>query len=91
MAGKNGYWKKHPKKEIQLFLYELHLSGWRIENPPRYYTALRPFPKKHRASIHLTPSGRYSLNNTRRHLENNTCFTRPGRGSDVSDSDAFDL
>jgi hypothetical protein len=27
VAGTNGYWKKHPNKELQLFLVELHRSG----------------------------------------------------------------
>jgi hypothetical protein len=80
MARKNGYWKSHPNKELQLFLLELHLSGWRIVNPPKYYQALCKCPGKHRTTIHLTPSGRYYLNNKRQHLTNTTCFKRPGRG-----------
>jgi len=48
VTGRNGYWKRHPNKDLQLFLYEMHLNGWRIENPPKYYKALCACPDKHR-------------------------------------------
>ena len=78
-AGTNGYLKRHPNKELQLFLFELHLSGWIIENPPKYYKAFCTCRGKHRTTIHLTPSGRYCANHKRQHLYNTTCFMRAGR------------
>jgi hypothetical protein len=79
MSGTNGYWIRHPNKEIQQLLFELHLSDWIIENPPKYYKALCTCPGKHRTTIHITPSGRYYLNNKRKYLVRTTCFTQPVR------------
>jgi hypothetical protein len=79
MSGTNGYWKRHPNKEIQQLLFELHLNGWVIENPPKYYRAFCNCPGKRRTTFHITPSGRYYLNNKRHHLVNTTCFTQPVR------------
>jgi len=78
MAGTNGYWNRHPNKELQLILLELHLSGWKIKNPPKYYKAFCSCPQKHRTTIHITPSGRYYLNNNRKYLLEYTCYKKPG-------------
>ncbi|MEY4961358.1 MAG: hypothetical protein RLZZ249_55 [Actinomycetota bacterium] len=91
MSGVNGYWKRHPNKEIQRFLIELHLQGWRIQDPPKYYKALCGCPEKHRTTIHITPSGGYYLNNKRQHLRNMTCFGESERGSNASHSDETDV
>jgi hypothetical protein len=91
MSGVNGYWKKHPNKEIQRFLIELHLQGWRIQDPPKYYKALCGCPEKHRTTIHITPSGGYYLNNKRQHLRNMTCFGDSERGSNASHSNETDV
>jgi hypothetical protein len=69
----------------------MHLSDWRIENPPKYYKALCPCPEKHRTTVHITPSSRDYLNNKRQHLESSTCFNEPGRKSDGSDSNETDF
>jgi hypothetical protein len=51
-----GYWKKHPKKELEAVLREFDSRGWRIENPPTYYAVKCPCPKQHMRYVHLTPS-----------------------------------
>lgn len=57
-----GYWKK-AKKNIEPVLEEFDRMGWRIEDPPTYYTVKCPCPARHMRQIHLTPSDpRYPTN-----------------------------
>jgi hypothetical protein len=72
--GINGFWKRHPKKELQALLYELHERGWRVEDPPKYYKVYCPCPEKHKETIHLTPSNPYYGNDKLVYLRNHTCF-----------------
>jgi hypothetical protein len=51
-----GYWRRHPKKELEAVLREFDKLGWRVEDPPKYYTVKCPCPKKHLRHVHLTPS-----------------------------------
>lgn len=48
-------WKKHPKKEGEEALRKIAVLGWRVEDPPRYYTVKCPCGS-HQRQIHLTPS-----------------------------------
>lgn len=48
-------WKKHPKPEGQKVLEQLSALGWKIEDPPKYYTAKCPCGD-HMRQVHLTPS-----------------------------------
>lgn len=51
-----GYWKRHPRKELEAVLQAFHEAGWRITDPPTYYTVRCPCGTHYRW-IHLTPSG----------------------------------
>jgi hypothetical protein len=74
MTRREGYWPRHPNKELQAFLLELDDAGWRIKKDGRYYKALCPCDDKHSAVIHLTPSNPYHRNIKRTYLRNTTCF-----------------
>ncbi|GAA4855589.1 hypothetical protein [Saccharopolyspora cebuensis] len=50
-----GYWKKHPRKDMEKVLEIFHQNGWRVEDPPKYYRVKCPCGD-HQRSIHLTPS-----------------------------------
>lgn len=50
-----GYWKKHPRKDLELVLQVLHRHGYKILNPPTYYTVRCPCGN-HQRQVHLTPS-----------------------------------
>lgn len=54
-----GYWKKHPRKELEEVLEEFHEHGWSVEDPPKYYRVRCPKERcgLHQRWIHLTPSG----------------------------------
>lgn len=54
-GGAVGYWRRHPKREGQDALEEIHRLGWRIIDPPTYYTVRCPCGE-HQRQIHLTPS-----------------------------------
>lgn len=58
LGGIVGYWKRHPRKDLERVLEEFHLRGWRIENPPKYYKVMCPCGSHYRW-IHLTPSSPY--------------------------------
>lgn len=49
-----GYWKRHQKKDLERVLTVLHEHGYRIKDPPRYYTVLCPCGE-HQRQVHLTP------------------------------------
>lgn len=53
-----GYWKRHPKKDLQRVLEEFHRRGWQIIDPPTYYTLRCPCGE-HQQQLHLTPSSPY--------------------------------
>jgi len=53
-AARLGYWKRHQKPDGQKALEEFDVMGWKIENPPKYYTVKCPCGS-HARSIHLTP------------------------------------
>lgn len=74
MARQNGYWKRHTSPELQRLLLDLDEHGWRIVDPPTYYTALCPCPLKHKTYIHLTPSGGHYVDHKYQWLRNHTCY-----------------
>jgi len=51
-----GYWRKHPKKELEDVLNLFHQAGWAVLDPPTYYTVRCPCGA-HQRWVHLTPSG----------------------------------
>lgn len=58
MGGKNGYWRRHPKKELQALLMEFHEAGWRVLDPEKGggYYKVRCACGAHKTSVHLSPS-----------------------------------
>ncbi|MBA8829702.1 hypothetical protein FB555_001818 [Alpinimonas psychrophila] len=78
MGRQNGYWKRHPKKDLQALLLALDQSGWYILDPPTYYKALCPCPLRHRTTIHLSPSNPRYAKEKLRYLVSTTCFTNLG-------------
>lgn len=53
-----GYWRKHPRKDLEEVLEEFDRHGWTILNPPKYYTLRCPCGQ-HQRQLHLTPSNPY--------------------------------
>jgi hypothetical protein len=70
----NGYWRRHPVKEIQALLVEFHEHGWRIIDPPTYYKALCPCAQKHKTTVHLTPSDPNYVLNKQKWLRRQSCY-----------------
>jgi hypothetical protein len=50
-----GYWRWHPRKDLEDVLAVFDQSGWRIEDTGTYYRVECPCGN-HQRSIHLTPS-----------------------------------
>jgi hypothetical protein len=73
-----GYWKKHPKKELEVVLQEYDKHGWTIENPPKYYTVKCPCGA-HMRWIHLTPSGRGYGKNALAWAQRQPCWDQADR------------
>ena len=78
MGAKNGYWKTHPKKELQALLMRFHLQGWRIIDPPTYYKAYCGCASKHKTTIHLTPSGANYVLDKEKWLQRQPCYKEAG-------------
>jgi hypothetical protein len=72
-----GYWRRHQKPELEDVLERFHQAGWRIEDPPKYYTVKCPCGL-HQRWIHLTPSnpryGRQAIN----WLQRQPCYHEGG-------------
>lgn len=68
------YWAKHPKKELEALLGEFHEAGWRIKDPPKYYTVYCPCPLRHKTYVHLTPSTRDYAKHKIQWLYHHTCY-----------------
>lgn len=71
----NGYWKSHPRKELQALLVEFHEQGWTILDPPKYYKMRCACPAKHKTTLHLTPSNPDYELNKRKWLRRQSCYT----------------
>lgn len=50
-----GYWRKHPRKDLEAALRVFDEHGWVIIDPPKYYAVRCPCGH-HQRWIHLTPS-----------------------------------
>jgi len=79
MAKHEGYWKKHPKPDLQQLLIDLDAEKWRIVDPPTYYKVLCPCPQKHKTWVHLTPKNRDYAQQKRTYLSTHACFNKAGR------------
>ena len=71
-----GYWKKHQKKDLEALLVEFDALGWRVEDPPKYYTVKCPCGA-HKRSIHLTPSDPRYAQNARQWMQRQDCSPQP--------------
>lgn len=78
MISRDGPWPKHPDKDIQALLVELHEAGWRVEKGKGYYMVKCGCALKHKKTIHLTPSDPYYLNKQRQYFRNHTCLNSKG-------------
>lgn len=67
------YWKRHPKKELEAVLQQFADAGWRIDDPPKYYTVRCPCGD-HMRWIHLTPSDRNYGKNALKWLSRQPCY-----------------
>jgi hypothetical protein len=68
-----GYWKRHPKKELEALLGEFHEAGWAIDDPPRYYRVRCPCGQHYRW-VHLTPSSANYVRNALQWLYRQPCY-----------------
>lgn len=74
MGKTNGYWKRHPRKDLQMLLIEFDEEKWRIKNPPTYYKVYCPCPTKHKTMVHLTPSDPNYKKNKQAWLHRQECY-----------------
>lgn len=72
-----GYWQKHTDKDIERVLQQLHEHGYRIEDPPKYYTVKCPCGL-HQRQVHCTPGRRYHGNHVLQWAKNLTCWNVEG-------------
>lgn len=50
-----GYWQRHQDKDLEKVVGLLHRHGYKILDPPKYYT-VRCRCGLHQRQVHLTPS-----------------------------------
>lgn len=81
MGRRVGYWKTHPKKELQEVLLRFDDQGWRIDNPPKYYKAYCPCSEKHKHTIHLSPSNPNYGKDLLRWLQRQPCYDKTKDGA----------
>lgn len=72
-----GYWKKHPKKDLESVLNELHEHGYEIRDPPTYYTVRCPCGA-HQRQVHLTPSSHHYGNHVLQWARRLPCWKEGG-------------
>ena len=75
MGKRVGYWKTHPKKDLQALLFRFHKQDWTIFDPPTYYKTYCACIDKHKKMIHLTPSDPNYGKNQAKWLERQTCYS----------------
>jgi hypothetical protein len=80
VARRDGYWKKHPIKELQAILFEFHDQGWAIMDPPKYYKMYCKCPAKHKTTLHLTPSNTNYGKDKRGWLHRQPCYKQTQEG-----------
>lgn len=66
------YWQR-ARKDVEDVLVEFDKAGWRIEDPPTYYTVKCPCGT-HKRWIHLTPSDPNYLRNAVKWLHRQQCW-----------------
>lgn len=68
-----GYWRRHPKKDGQALLEWFDDHGWKIGNPPTYYTVRCPCGD-HQRQIKLTPSDPNFWKNAQKWAQRQSCM-----------------
>ena len=68
-----GYWRKHPRKDLEEVLETFDRHGWTILNPPKYYTLRCPCGQ-HQRQLHLTPSNPYYGNQALKWAKRLACW-----------------
>jgi hypothetical protein len=71
-----GYWRKHPRKELETVLEHFHQAGWSILDGT-YYRVLCPCGL-HQRWIHLTPSDPNYGKNALAWLQRQSCYLVEG-------------
>lgn len=69
------YWKKHPRKDLEVLLQAFADAGWEVLDPPTYYTVRCPCGA-HQRWIHLTPSGSRYAQNALAWLHRQPCYPK---------------
>lgn len=72
-----GYWRRHPRKDLEGVLVVFDAAGWIIEDPPKYYRVKCPCGE-HQRSIHLTPSNPHYGQQAIRWMRRQTCMVEGG-------------
>ena len=67
-----GYWRKHSRKDLEAVLVAFHEAGWRIGDPPTYYSVRCPCGDHYRW-VHLTPSDPNYARNALQWLKRQPC------------------
>jgi hypothetical protein len=78
-----GYWRRHPRKDLEAVLVAFHEARWRVEASDRYYRVKCPCGK-HQRSIHLTPSNPNYGSEALRWMRRQSCNQEPQEGHDGS-------
>ena len=67
-----GYWRKHPRKDLEEVLERFDAAGWRIDDSGAYYKVLCACGS-HQRRIHMTPSSPYYGNHALQWLKKQPC------------------
>lgn len=73
-----GYWRKHPKPDGQKALEAFDTLGWRIEDPPKYYSVKCPCGD-HMTHVHLSPSNPKHFQERLRYGKRQSCMKEDGQ------------
>jgi len=65
---------KHPDKDLEAVIREAEKKGWRTEKGSAYFKMYCPCDKKHKKTVHLTPSDPNYRRNLIGQLKRSTCW-----------------
>jgi hypothetical protein len=70
---------RHPDKDLEAILKEAEDKKWRIEKRRKYYMMFCPC-KRHKKTVHLTPSGPNYMRDLLAQLGRATCWNEKPEG-----------